>query len=77
MKAQSTTVSPDAAPVMVRATRLVGAYYQEPILPDAEVTLLIKLLDNDGFFATVIGQAIVADSVACVVIHEGCLLEET
>jgi len=76
MKARTTTISSDASPVMVRATRLVGAYYQEPVLPDAQVSLLIQLLDNDGFFATVIGQAIVADTVACVVIHEGCLLEE-
>ena len=76
LRAQTTTISSDASPVMVRATRLVGAYYQEPVLPDAQVSLLIKLLENDGFFATVIGQAIVADTVACVVIHEGCLLEE-
>lgn len=77
LQRQSTSISQDARPVAVRATRLVGAYYQEPLLPDTKVSLMVKLLDNDGFFATIVGQAMVAGSVACVVIHEGCLLDDS
>ena len=59
----------------IRATRVVGAYFLEPITPDSEVTLIAKKLEYDGFFAKIIGQALVKDKVCCVAIGEVCFLE--
>jgi len=70
-----TTVAPtQVVPLQVRATRILGASYLEPVLPGKEVTLLAKKLDNDGYFASVVGQVIVDQKVACVAICEVCFL---
>ena len=60
----------DARPVAVRATRVIGAVFMEPLLPDKEVLLIAKSLDRDGFFARMIGQAIVDGKITCVTIGE-------
>jgi 3-hydroxyacyl-[acyl-carrier-protein] dehydratase len=65
----------ETVPLRVRATRILGASYLEPVLPGTEATLLAKKLDHDEYFASVIGQVIVDDTVACVAICEVCFLE--
>jgi 3-hydroxymyristoyl/3-hydroxydecanoyl-(acyl carrier protein) dehydratase len=72
---QVTSIDAAAKPVLIRATRVVGAYYLDPVLPDSEVFLVAKKLEYDGFLAQVIGQAVVDEKVCCVVIHEGYLVE--
>jgi len=69
-----TEIGPDARPVAIRATSTLGAYYLEPVLPGAEVTLIAKKLDFDGLFARIIGQAVVDNKICCVTIGEGYLI---
>jgi 3-hydroxyacyl-[acyl-carrier-protein] dehydratase len=65
-----------AAPrsLRMRATRIMGAYYLEPVLPGREVTLLAKKLDYDEYLATMIGQVIADGRVACAAIGEVCFI---
>ncbi len=70
-----TTVPPtQVVQLQVRATRILGAAYLEPVLPGKEVTLLARKLDHDEYFASVMGQVIVDEKVACVAICEVCFL---
>ena len=71
-----TTAPPlTAVALRVRATRILGASYVEPVLPGSKTILLAKKLDHDEYFASVIGQVIVNNAVACVAISEVCFLE--
>ncbi|MEW5814775.1 MAG: 3-hydroxyacyl-ACP dehydratase FabZ family protein [Spirochaetota bacterium] len=71
---QITNIREEARPVNIRATRVVGAYFLEPILPDSDVVLLAKSLEYDGFFGKAIGQAVSDGKVACVTIGEVCFV---
>jgi 3-hydroxymyristoyl/3-hydroxydecanoyl-(acyl carrier protein) dehydratase len=71
---RTTVPPPGVIPLRVRATRILGASYLEPVFPGKEVTLLVRKLDNDEYFASVIGQVIVDEKVACVAICEVCFL---
>ncbi len=73
---QSRTTTPPAQAVLlnVRASRILGASYLEPVVPGKEVTLLARKLDADDYFASVTGQVIVDQKVACVAILEVCFL---
>jgi 3-hydroxyacyl-[acyl-carrier-protein] dehydratase len=71
---KTAVISPDANPLPLRATRLLGASFLEPILPGKTVTLLAQKLEYDGFLATAVGQAIVDGKVACVSIGEVAFL---
>jgi 3-hydroxyacyl-[acyl-carrier-protein] dehydratase len=69
------TVAPTGGfTLRVRATRIVGAYYLEPVLPGREVTLLARALEHDEYLATMIGQVLVDGKVACAAIGEVCFL---
>ncbi len=67
-------IAPDASPVPARATRISGACYLEPIPPGAKVALLARKLEYDGYFASMLGQALVDGKVAVVVIGEVIIL---
>jgi 3-hydroxyacyl-[acyl-carrier-protein] dehydratase len=68
---ETSTIDEKASPVQVRATKVLGAHYLKPLLPGTTVTLLAQKLDFDGFFATMIGQALDSEgSVAGVAIEE-------
>ena len=71
---QVTEIGSDASPVLVRATRTLGAYYLEPIHPGATVNLIAKKLEFDGFLARIIGQAVVDNKICCVAVGEGYLV---
>jgi 3-hydroxyacyl-[acyl-carrier-protein] dehydratase len=69
------TVPPaQAVPLNVRASRILGALYLEPVVPGTEVKLLARKLDADEYFASVTGQVIADGKVACVAILEVCFL---
>lgn len=53
-------LGPDATPVDVRATRVLGAQYAAPLTPGVQAEIVARKLDYDGFFATALGQ-VVAD----------------
>ena len=72
---KTTAVAPDAKPQALRATRILGALFQEPILPGMTVTLLAQKLEFDGFLATAVGQAIVGGKIACVSVGEVAFLQ--
>ena len=74
LRSRSIEIPRDVQPLSVRATRIVGAYYLEPVLPGREVTLLAKKLEHDEFLATMIGQVIVDGTVACTAIGEVCFV---
>jgi 3-hydroxyacyl-[acyl-carrier-protein] dehydratase len=74
LQGRSTAVPLVVQPLRVRATRIVGAHYLEPVLPGREVGLLAKKLEYDEYFATMIGQVIADGKVACVAIGEVCFL---
>lgn len=67
------TGTPEVQPI--RATRVVGAYYLQPVLPGKTVRIVAQLLEHDGYFGKIIGQIINEDGqVACVSISEVCFL---
>jgi len=69
-----TRVEEGAVPVAARATRVLGAYFLEPIAPGSEVVLLAKKVEYTGFLAVAIGQALVNDTVCCVSAGEVAIL---
>ena len=66
----------DARPIRLRATKLPGALFLEPILPGDTVILLAKRLVFDGFYGSIIGQALVRGKVAVVAMGEVMILED-
>lgn len=74
LESRSTAVPTEVPPLRVRATRIVGAFYLEPVLPGSEVVLLARKLEYDEYFATMIGQVIAGGKVACVAIGEVCFV---
>lgn len=62
-----TDIGADAEPVMLRATKILGALYLEPVLPGMNLVILGRKLDYDGYFATMIGQ-VIADGKVCTVV---------
>jgi 3-hydroxyacyl-[acyl-carrier-protein] dehydratase len=71
---QTETISETARPQVLRATRILGAVFMEPILPGKTVTLLARKLEFDGFIASAVGQALVDGKVACVSVGEVAFL---
>ncbi len=67
-------VGPDAAPVQVRATRIVGAHFLAPVPPGSEVLLLAQKLEADEFFGTMLGQVVCEGRVTCVSVGEVVLV---
>lgn len=63
-------------PMALRATRIAGALFLEPLLPGDQVTLLAQVLPGEGYLARVIGQAICRDKVSVVAIGEVMILED-
>jgi 3-hydroxyacyl-[acyl-carrier-protein] dehydratase len=74
LESRSTEVPEKQHSLRVRATRIVGAHYLEPVLPGREVALVARTLDHDEYFAKVIGQAVADGKVACVAIAEVCFI---
>jgi 3-hydroxyacyl-[acyl-carrier-protein] dehydratase len=74
LQSRSTAVPPGAQVLRVRATRILGAHYLEPVLPGREVVLYAKKLENDEFLATMIGQVIADGKIACVAAGEVCFV---
>ncbi len=64
------TIAANARPVSVRATKILGALFLEPLLPENSVRLISKNLEYDDFFGTVISQVISKRKVCCVCISQ-------
>jgi 3-hydroxyacyl-[acyl-carrier-protein] dehydratase len=72
---QTTVIAADARPLALRATRILGAVFAEPILPGKTVTLIAQKLESDDLLATAVGQALVDGKVACVSVGEVAFLQ--
>jgi 3-hydroxyacyl-[acyl-carrier-protein] dehydratase len=71
-----TSLGEDAAPVDIRATRILGAAFLEPVPPGARLELVARKTEQEGFFARAIGQVVVDGKVACVTAGEVVFLED-
>ena len=69
-------IKTEAKPLKILATRIRGANFVEPIKPGANVTIIIHKLRQKRRFSTFIGQALVDNKIACVLIGEIVLLDE-
>ncbi|MCK5241221.1 beta-hydroxyacyl-ACP dehydratase, partial [bacterium] len=57
---RSSVVQENATPIQVRATKILGAHFLEPIGPDKEVQVIAKKLEHETYFGTVVGQVLCA-----------------
>ncbi len=62
-------------PLSIRATRILGAVFAEPLFPGKRAMIIAKKLEYDTFFGTIIGQVISDQKVCSVSISEVCFLE--
>jgi 3-hydroxyacyl-[acyl-carrier-protein] dehydratase len=74
LEGETTEINADAQPVAARATRVIGAYFLEPVPPGADVLLLAQKVEYNGFLAAAVGQAIVDGKVCCVSAGEVAIL---
>jgi 3-hydroxymyristoyl/3-hydroxydecanoyl-(acyl carrier protein) dehydratase len=74
LQSRSTSVPDEVRALQVRATRILGACYLEPVLPGREIVLFAKKLEADEYLATMIGQVIADGKIACVAVGEVCFV---
>jgi 3-hydroxymyristoyl/3-hydroxydecanoyl-(acyl carrier protein) dehydratase len=67
---ETAVIGPSAEPVDLRATRVLGAQYTAPLLPESQALILAKKLDYDGFFGTALGQVVSGGKVCCTAVGE-------
>lgn len=70
----SEKIEEDAEPASVRATRILGSYFLQPIRPGDSLTLLAMQTEYDEFMARAVGQALVGGTVSCITAGEVYLL---
>ena len=59
-------IDEDAKPASVRATKVLGSYFLEPILPGVHVTMIGSQILWDGMIGRFLGQVISDGKIACV-----------
>jgi 3-hydroxyacyl-[acyl-carrier-protein] dehydratase len=69
-------IAPEARPLALRATKIAGSLFIEPIRPGDTVTMLVRKHSWDGYFASLVGQALVNGKVAVVTMGEVMILED-
>lgn len=72
---QSCVVPAEATPIQVRATKILGAHFLEPLGPDQEVQVIAKKLEHETYFGTVVGQVLCEGKVCSTTISEVCFLD--
>jgi 3-hydroxymyristoyl/3-hydroxydecanoyl-(acyl carrier protein) dehydratase len=73
--ANRTTEIPVSTQMMqVRATKVLGAQFLEPVLPGSTMELVSQRLQYDSFFETYLGQVVVDRKICSVFIGEICHL---
>ncbi len=73
---QTTEIKPDSEMIQVRATKVLGSMFVEPLLPGHEATIIAKRLEYDGYFGTVLSQIITRGKVNTVSIAEVIFLND-
>ena len=74
LKHKSTKIVEDS-PLAIRATKVKGALFLSPMLPNKTLEITCQLLDFDGYFASVIGQIKDGNTVCCNAIGEVVFLD--
>ena len=67
---QRNAIKNTRTPPAVVLTKLLGAYFLNPIRPNSSVTLLAKNIAYDGLCARAVGQALIGDTVCVVMAGE-------
>ena len=73
---QRAEIGAEARPLQLRATKIAGSLFIEPIRPGDTITMLVKRQSWDGYCASLIGQALVNGKVAVVTMGEVMILED-
>jgi len=73
---KTNAIADDATPAPVRATKVLGALFLEPLEPGKTVQIIAKKLEYDGYFGTVLSQVLVDGKVSCVSISEVIFLDD-
>lgn len=73
---QKNFIPQDAQPINIRATKVLGALFLEPVRPGVEVILISQKLEYDGYFGIVISQVLDGEKVCCVSISEVVFLDQ-
>lgn len=60
--------------MQVRATKVLGALFLEPVAPGSTMELVSRRLKAESFFETYIGQVLVDRKICSVFIGEICIL---
>ncbi len=75
LKNRSKTIMENANPLQIRATRIIGAHFLEPLLPGNEVLLIVRKHEHEAFFGSILGQVISEQTICSVSISEVCFIE--
>ncbi|MDH4257758.1 MAG: beta-hydroxyacyl-ACP dehydratase [Candidatus Aminicenantes bacterium] len=70
-----TAIDKNTKAVSVRATKIYGALFLEPVFPDREVILISQKLEYNGYFGTVLSQVISDHKVCCASVAEVIFLD--
>lgn len=65
----------DIKPLRIRATKVLGAQFLEPLLPGQNAELLVKKLEQGPLLGTAIGQVMANGKICTVAAWEVCFLE--
>lgn len=70
MLTHGSAIGPDARPLEVRALKIHTATFLAPVLPGAELTVLARMLVDDGQAAVCAGQLLAGDTVTALAVME-------
>lgn len=76
LKLQKVAIDGSFRPMALRATRIAGALFLEPLLPGSTVQVLAQILPGEGYLARVLGQVLIGGKVSVVAIGEVMILED-
>jgi 3-hydroxyacyl-[acyl-carrier-protein] dehydratase len=71
---RTTTIPSQQKTLRIRATKLLGAHFLEPVVPGSLMKLVSRRLQADAYFETYIGQVIVDQKICSIGIGEICIL---
>ena len=63
-------IQDNAKPEDIRATKIIGAHFLNPVVPGKKTFSIAQVIDFDDIFGTVIGQVVSDDKICCVSIGE-------
>jgi 3-hydroxyacyl-[acyl-carrier-protein] dehydratase len=71
---QTTEIPAEMQTMQIRATKVLGAQFLEPVAPGDAMELISRRLTCESYFQTYIGQVLVNQKICSVFIGEICIL---